>query len=609
MSGRFVCVHGHFYQPPRENPWLDAVERQPSAAPYHDWNERVTAECYAPNTAARVLDGRDRIVDIVNNFATISFDAGPTLLAWLERADVATYTAILEADRAGRARFRGHGPAMAQAYNHVIMPLANARDKRTQVRWGAADFERRFGRKAEGMWLPETAVDLETLEFMAAEGIRFTVLAPRQAEAVRPLAGGEWRDVRDGTVDPRRPYLCRLPSGRSIALFFYDGPIAHDLAFGDVLKNGVGFAERLVAAFSPESSRPELVHVATDGETYGHHHRFGEMALAYALRHVERQGLAEVTIYGDFLERFPPEDEVLVAAMSSWSCVHGVERWRAGCSCATGEHPGWRQDWRAPLREAMDWLGERAAETYERGLGKYEKDPWAVRDDSIRIFLDSSPESIGAFLADHIGRRLAARDRDRILALLELGRQSMLIFTSCGWFFDDISNIETVQNLRYAARALELIRDTGGPDFEAEFVERLEAAESNDPRVKNGAVVYETMVKPARPDPLRPCAGLVSEGEKDAEAPGVIFGRGVASLVEAWAGKPDDTAALEKLEAVLSVHKSQGHSLDLWRSQNAFFKAGRALRGTNSANASWDRAFHAVAELLGFDPEVFTATS
>lgn len=595
MSGRFVCVHGHFYQPPRENPWLDEVERQPSAAPYHDWNERVAAECYAPNTAARVLDGKDRIVDIVNNFASISFDAGPTLLAWLERADPATYAAILEADRTGRARFRGHGPAMAQAYNHVIMPLASARDKRTQVRWGVADFEWRFGRKPEGMWLPETAVDLETLDLLAAEGVRFTVLAPRQAE---------------GEVETRRPYLCRLPSGRSIALLFYDGPIAHDLAFGDVLKNGVGFAERLVAAFSAAGGRPELVHVATDGETYGHHHRFGEMALAYALRHLERRGLAEVTVYGDFLERFPPTEEVRIAERTSWSCGHGVERWQAGCGCATGEHPGWRQDWRAPLREAMDWLGDRAAEAYERSLGEFTKNPWAVRDDSIRIVLDRSPESVGRFLADHFGRRLADRDEASVRTLLELGRQSMLIFTSCGWFFDDISNIETVQNLRYAARTLELIRDAGGPDLEAEFVERLETAESNDPSFKNGAVVYETLVRPARPDPLRPCARRETEGERAAEAgaaPAVLFGRGLAALVEAWADKPDDAAALESIEGVLSAHKHQGQGIDLWRSQNVFFRAGKSFGGTAARSDAWERTFRSVAELLGFDPDIFQA--
>ena len=240
---RFVCIHGHFYQPPRENAWLEEIEVQDSAAPYHDWNERVSAECYAPNAASRILDTRDRIVDIVNNYASISFDAGPTLLSWLESSSPDIYRAILDADKEARARFRGHGTAMAQAYNHIIMPLATSRDKRTQVIWGIRDFESRFCRKPEGMWLPETAVDLESLDIMAGEGILFTVLAPHQALQVRSLGGGEWRDASRGRIDPKKPYLCRLPSGRTIALFFYDGPISHDIAFGDLLRNGEDLAK------------------------------------------------------------------------------------------------------------------------------------------------------------------------------------------------------------------------------------------------------------------------------------------------------------------------------------------------------------------------------
>jgi alpha-amylase/alpha-mannosidase (GH57 family) len=500
---RFVCIHGHFYQPPRENAWLEEIEVQDSAAPYHDWNERVSAECYAPNTAARMLDDKDRIVDIVNNYASISFDAGPTLLSWLERANPEVYRAILEADRTARDRFRGHGTAMAQAYNHIIMPLATSRDKRTQVLWGIRDFESRFGRRPEGMWLPEAAVDLESLDVMAAEGILFTVLAPRQASATRPLAGGEWRDAGDGRIDPRKPYLCRLPSGRTITLFFYDGPLSHDLAFGNLLRNGEQFAKRLVAGFSGKDDRPELVHIATDGETYGHHHRFGEMALAYALRHIEKNGLAEITVYGDYLERFPPADEARIVGDSSWSCCHGIERWKSDCACSSGAHAGWSQAWRTPLREAMDWLGEKAAAVFESGLGAYAPDPWAVRNDYITVVLDRSPESVEAFFVRNIGRRLAEEDKITVLKLLELERHAMLIFTSDGWFFDDISNVETVQVIQYAARALQLAREVGGADLEPEFVTMLEAARSNVPRHKNGAVVYEKLVRPAIVDFLR----------------------------------------------------------------------------------------------------------
>ncbi len=501
---RFVCIHGHFYQPPRENAWLEEIEVQDSAAPYHDWNERVSAECYAPNTASRILDDKDRIVDIVNNFASISFDAGPTLLSWLERAQPGVYRAILEADERSRARFRGHGTALAQAYNHMIMPLATGRDKRTQVLWGIRDFERRFGRRPEGMWLPETAVDLESLDIMAGEGLRFTILAPRQAAAVRPLAPGDWLDVRGDRVDPKKPYLCRLPSGRTIALFFYDGSIAHDVAFANLLRNGGDFARRLAGGFSAGSpARPELVHAATDGETFGHHHRFGDMALAFALRSIERNRLAEVTVYADFLERFPPADEVRIVENTSWSCAHGVERWRSDCGCSTGGHPGWNQKWRAPLRRAMDRLGGKAAAAFVPGLGAYAADPWAVRDDYISVVLDRSPESVEAFLARHVPRPLGPEDKVRVLKLLEMERQAMLIFTSDAWFFDDVSNVETVQGLQYAARTMQLLRDVSGEDLEPDFLAVLSEARSNVPRHKNGAVVYDKLVRPAVVDFFR----------------------------------------------------------------------------------------------------------
>jgi alpha-amylase/alpha-mannosidase (GH57 family) len=500
---RHICIHGHFYQPPRENAWLEEIEIQDSAAPYHDWNERVSAESYAPNSASRILDTRDRIVDIVNNYASISFDAGPTLLGWMERSSPEVYRAILDADKASRGRFHGHGGAMAQAYNHIIMPLAGSRDKRTQVIWGIRDFESRFGRKPEGMWLPETAVDLESLDIMAEHGILFTVLAPHQASEVREIAGGEWQDASEGRVDPKRAYLCRLPSGRTIALFFYDGPIAHDIAFGPLLVNGEFFANRLVGAFSRERGRPELVHIATDGETYGHHHRFGDMALAYALHFIEKNELAEVTVYGDYLERFPPAQEVKIFENTSWSCCHGVERWRSDCGCNSGMRPGWNQEWRAPLRKAMDWLRARSAEIFESGLGAFTPDPWSVRDDYVQVILDRSPASVEAFFARHIRRPLSSQDKVRVLKLLEMERHAMLMFSSDGWFFDDISNVETVQVIQYAARAMQLARYVGGLDLEPEYLAILEEARSNVRRHKNGAAVYETLVSPAVVDFLR----------------------------------------------------------------------------------------------------------
>ena len=499
---RCVCIHAHFYQPPRENPWLEEVELQDSAHPYHDWNERIAAECYGPNTASRILDGEGRIIDIVSNYSRISFNFGPTLLSWMERHRPDLHEAIVEADRESRRRFSGHGSALAQVYNHMIMPLANSRDKRTQVLWGVRDFEHRFGRRPEGMWLAETAVDLETLDILAAAGVRFTILAPRQARQTRRLRGGEWRDVSGGRIDPRRAYLCRLPSGRTISLFFYDGPISQDVAFSGVLNDGGAFAGRLTGAFT-NRDRPQLVHIATDGETYGHHHRKGDMALAYCLHHIETQGHARITVYGEYLERMPPTREVEIFEGSSWSCVHGVDRWRADCGCNSGMNPGWHQGWRGPLRAALDWLRDALGHCWEDEAARLFREPWQARDAYVDVMLDRGEESVRAFLARHARRELTAEEKVRALKLLELQRHAMLMYTSCGWFFDEVSGIETVQVMQYAARALQLSRQTCAVDLEPDFLGRLREAPSNLPDIGNAAGVYERFVRPAALDLLR----------------------------------------------------------------------------------------------------------
>ena len=491
---RYVCIHGHFYQPPRENPWLEAIEAQDSAHPYHDWNERITAECYAPNAAARRLDGERRIVHIGSNYARMSWNFGPTLLSWMETADPETYAAILDADRQSRERFSGHGSAIAQAHGHIILPLANERDRRTQVRWGVADFELRFGRKPEGMWLPETAVSTESLEALAAEGILFTILAPRQALAVRRFGDTEWLDASSGRVDPTRPYLARLPSGRSIALFFYDGPISQGIAFERLLDSGDGFAARLRNAGSPRPSGPELIHVATDGETYGHHHRFGDMALAHALYALERDPHVTLTNYGEMLARHPPTWEARILENTSWSCAHGVERWRSDCGCSSGR-PGWNQAWRTPLREGLDELSRTLGAHFEARGGEVFQDPWAARDDAVRLLLDRRRASVEAFLAQHArGERSTESDVLR-LRLLEMQRHALFMFTSCGWFFDDISGIETVQVMTYAARAIQLCRESGGPDPEPAWLTHLARARSNTDQ-GTGADVYAKHVLP-----------------------------------------------------------------------------------------------------------------
>jgi len=495
---RYLCIHGHFYQPPRENPWLEAIEVQDSAYPYHYWNERVTAECYAPNGASRILDQASRISKIVNNYAGISYNFGPTLLSWLKDNDPETYRKILDADRASAERFSGHGSAMAQCYNHMIMPLANSRDKLTQVVWGIQDFRYRFGRDPEGMWLPETAVDLETLDIMAQQGIRYTLLAPSQAKSM------DGEDVSGQRIDPTRAYVQKLASGRSINLFFYDGPISVAVAFEGLLNDGERFARRLLDSFSDQRDWPQLGHIATDGETYGHHHRYGEMALSYALDYIESNGLAKITNYGEYLEQNPPAHEVEILEGTAWSCVHGVGRWSVNCGCNSGGRPGWNQEWRAPLREALDWLRDEVAPLYEKKAARYLKDPWAARNDYIQVILDRSPESQDRFAARHFRRKTLARaDRVTVWKLLEMQRHAMLMYTSCGWFFDELSGLETVQVIQYAGRVVQLAEELFGDRIERRFVARLSLAKSNLPEHGDGSHIYAKFVKSAAVDMLK----------------------------------------------------------------------------------------------------------
>jgi len=515
---RAIVVHGHFYQPPRENPWLESVEVQDSAAPFHDWNERVTAECYAPNTAARRVDGQNRILDIVNNFEQISFNAGPTLLAWLRRHRPDVYTKIVAADRASATARGGHGNAIAQVYNHMIMPLALRRDKVTQVRWGVEDFRARFGREPEGCWLPETAVDNETLEVLADAGLRFTILAPHQAWRVRPLGVEAWEEVNDH-VDTSRAYRWRGPRGLELALFFYHAPISRGIAFENLLERSEHLVAWLQAAFTDAPDRPQLVHCATDGESYGHHRRFGEMALAAAVRQIAAEGTVTLTNYGAFLAAHPPTDEVEIHERTSWSCAHGVERWRADCGCRT--RSDWHQRWRAPLREALDWLRDQLDPFFEARAGAYLKDPWAARDAYINVILDPDPERLDTFFAAHQRTPLDPVARVETRRLLELQRHRLLMYTSCGWFFDEISGLEPVQILRYAAMALQYLADLGGGRLEPEFVRRLEAAPSNVPELREGGEVYRKLVSPTAVELRRVIAhyaitGLFDEHPADA---------------------------------------------------------------------------------------------
>lgn len=498
MSDQYVCLHGHFYQPTRENPWLNAIEIQDAAAPYHDWNDRITAECYARNADSRLLDSQQRIVQIWNNYTKISFNVGPTLLRWLAHNAPAVYTQILEADRQSRSAFYGHGNAIAQVYNHMIMPLASRRDKVTQVVWAIRDFERRFRRRPEGMWLAETAVDRETLEILAAHGIAFTVLAPHQAKRILRPREGQWLNVTAESLDVTIPYRCPLPEGKAITIFFYDGPLARAISFEGLLHNGTELAHRLTDRLAGEPSYARLLTVATDGETFGHHHRFGEMALSSALDHLEQEGKIRITNLGAYLAAHPPTVQVEIHENTSWSCPHGIERWRANCGCTTGKG---HQRWRGPLRETISWLKDELDDLYEREGGNCFRNLWDARNESVDL-LDPAPGAVTAFFARHTSGPLTAAHRITRLGLLEMQRQSLLMQSSDGWFFDDVAGGETVQILTHAARAMELAA-TFGANFEDAFVDRLRAAPGNTATFPDGAVVYAQLVRPRVSSPAR----------------------------------------------------------------------------------------------------------
>ena len=483
---KFICIHGHFYQPPRENPWLEAITYQESAYPFHDWNERINAECYAPNTRARILDEKGVVIERVNNYSKISFDFGPTLLSWMEFKAPDTYQAVLEADKISRETFSGHGSAMAQCYSHMIMPLADSKDKYTQVYWGIRDFEFRFKRLPEGMWLPETAVDLETLQIMADLGIRFTVLAPHQAG----------RLLDHGELDINQPYSVRLGAGRSINVFFYNGALSQSLAFENILQDGKCFAEKLMQTDNTDG--PQLLSVATDGETYGHHHKFGDMALAFALKYIDDQVDARLTNFAEYLEKFPPQEEIEIIEKTSWSCAHGVGRWSSNCGCETGGRPEWNQGWRGPLRKALDWFQCRADSIFvEVGKGLF-KDPWEARNRYIDIRINRYDRD--TFLSEQCQNSLDESKKVVVLKLLELQSNAMLMYTSCGWFFNDISGIETEQILLYAGKAIQLAEEISGEVLEPHFLELLELAESNVLEKGNGSQIYKNVIEKARMD-------------------------------------------------------------------------------------------------------------
>lgn len=596
MSQRYLCVHGHFYQPPRENAWLEAVELQEEAFPAHDWNERITRECYATNARARLLNSQGKIERVVSNYARMSFNFGPTLLAWMKEKAPDVYKRLLESDRESAARFDGHGSAMAQGYNHTILPLCNDRDRRTQVFWGLRDFESRYGRPAEGMWMPETAVDTPTLEVMAASGVKFTVLAPRQCAAVREIGGEHWDPIPAG-VDPTRAYLCKLPSGRTISLFFYDGPVSQAVAFEGLLNSGDRFADRLMSGYDNKRSHDQLMHIATDGESYGHHHRHGEMALAAALERIEKDPSVTLTNYALYLQRHPPTMEARIHENSSWSCVHGVERWRSDCGCNSGRE-GFHQRWRAPLRAAFDWLRDAVTPRFEEVGATVFKDAWAARDGYIGVILSRSPETISRFLAEYARTPGDNGHRTIALQLMELQRHAMLMYTSCAWFFDDVAGIATVQVIQYGARVVQLAKLVLGLDLESEFLERLAQAHGSNKEYPDGRAVYERKVRPSMLNLKRVAAhyavNRLFDGELDRvyafDVEGVMGARLASGRARLVVGNATFRSRVDFDEALLSycaLHLGD-HTVSCGVREFAGDSAFAAVR--SSVEAAFDRA-------------------
>ena len=486
-ASRSIIIHGHFYQPPREDPWLDRVLPEASAAPCNDWNERIERECYGRLVAVPPPD-EGAAQGRLNVLSRVSFDFGPTLLRWLEREARATYEAVLEADRQSRVVNGGHGNAMAAPYHHVILPLCSLREKRTEVRWGIADFRRRFGRPPEGMWLPETAVDDETLEVLAAEGIAYTVLAPHQVDAA-----------------PKRglPAAYRTGGGREITLFVFDGALSHDIAFGAMTREPDRWLDRAVSlASSAVGEEPWLLTLATDGETYGHHHKGGELALAAALQGLDRRETIRIENFGAFLARVSPVEGASLVEPSAWSCPHGVDRWRTDCGCKMTPEKDSQQRWREPFRQALEWLAGELDQVYESEAASLFGDPWDTLDRYGEVAAGSDAER-----ARFAEAAAGSGDAGRAFELLEIQRHRLCMFTSCAWFFDDLTGLESTYALRHAARAIEL----AGPaadSLERGLLERLAKAPVSDDEFRDGAELYRARARPrgagVGPDGPRP---------------------------------------------------------------------------------------------------------
>lgn len=493
----YLTIHGHFYQPPRENPRTNEVPKEESALPFHDWNERIYQECYKPNTEAIIINEKGEVLKRINNYEYLSFNFGPTLFEWIKTKHRKTFDKIIEADRKSFESKNGHGNAIAQVYNHIIMPLANKRDKETQVKWGLKYFRHYFGRESEGIWLSETAVNYETIEVLINENIRYIILDPSQALKCRKIGDAAYLDVAYGNINPKVPYRCysKIDTSKYIDIFFYDGPISKNIAFDDLVWNAERLLNRIDAAKIPGISVPQLLSIAIDGETFGHHKKFSERTIAYLFYELAEKHGYKIVNFSEFLEIHPPDWEVVLKdgynlEGSSWSCLHGVDRWKKDCGCTTGSKPGWNQKWREPLRNSLNSLRDKLSVIYEMKGRDYFTDVWEARNDYISILLDNSPDNENIFFLKHCKRELTKEEKEFCLRLLEMQKFALYMFTSCGWFFADIGGLESKKNLEYAKYSIELGESISGMDLHKDFLEQLEMAQSNLPEMKNGKEIY-----------------------------------------------------------------------------------------------------------------------
>lgn len=501
MEKIYLIIHGHFYQPPREDPWTLSIDFQPSAFPYHDWNQRINRECYAANSASRVLDDTGRIIDIINNYEYISFNFGPTLLSWIKKNDMSTFEKIIEADKKSMEKNNGHGNAIAQVYNHIILPLAKEKDIITEIEWGLRAFEIDFGRKAEGIWLPETAINERVAEILIDYNIKFVILSPYQAEEVYYADRGEWINVSDGSIDPSRPYILEQRNGK-LNIFFYYKEIATKVSFQHLLRN-VEFLRSELLKYKQSLGSSRLIHYATDGEIYGHHEPFGDMCLARLIYENRMRDEFVFTNYANYLEIFPPRDLVRLkkgneGLGTSWSCVHGVDRWRKDCGCTEGSQPGWNQKWRTPLREAFDFIRDKLFEKATEILTPLITDIWKLRNEYINYIYNTSEKERKSkgerLLSNYLRKSISDEEKVTVMKFLQALHMELLMYTSCGWFFADISGIETIQNMKYAFYLLNLMEGFFSFDVKERFLEILDKAKSNIENFGNGRQIFENFV-------------------------------------------------------------------------------------------------------------------